>query len=140
VQVKVSVTANVGTLVASAPVRLKWTVDGGAVQASSMTLASGQWGASLPSAPCGSLVRWWIEAETNFNVSRWPANTPTSVRATSTGACAVEGDLDGDGSVGGGDLSVLLLDFGPCAGCASDLDGSGTVDSGDLSFLLLLFS
>jgi hypothetical protein len=52
----------------------------------------------------------------------------------------VEGDLDGDGSVGGGDLSVLLLDFGPCAGCASDLDGSGTVDSGDLSVLLLLFS
>jgi hypothetical protein len=35
---------------------------------------------------------------------------------------------------------VLLLDFGPCAGCASDLDGSGTVDSGDLAFLLLLYS
>ena len=140
VQVRVSVAANVGTLLASAPVRLKWTVDGGSVQASNMTLASGQWGASLPATPCGSTVRWWVEAETNFNVSRWPANTPTSLRATSTGACALEGDLDGDGSVGGGDLSVLLLDYGLCVGCASDLDGSGTVDSGDLAFLLLLYS
>ena len=56
--------------------------------------------------------------------------------------CGIEGDLDGDGAVGGGDLSILLLDFGPCAGspCPSDLDGNGTVDSGDIAFLLLLFT
>ena len=53
---------------------------------------------------------------------------------------ALEGDLDGDGTVGASDLGLLLLDFGPCAGCPSDLDASGTVDSGDISFLLLLFS
>jgi hypothetical protein len=50
-----------------------------------------------------------------------------------------QGDLDGDGTVGASDISILLLDFGPCPGCASDLDGSGEVDGGDLSFLLLLF-
>jgi hypothetical protein len=73
-------------------------------------------------------------------VTRWPANTPVSVRDTQTAACAVQGDLDGDGTVGASDLSFLLLDFGACAGCPSDVDGSGTVDSGDISFLLLLFS
>jgi hypothetical protein len=50
-----------------------------------------------------------------------------------------QGDLDGDGTVGASDIGILLLDFGPCPGCASDLDGSGEVDAGDLSFLLLLF-
>ncbi len=49
------------------------------------------------------------------------------------------GDLDGDGSVGTGDIAIMLLDFGACAGCASDLDGSDSVDFGDVSFLLLLF-
>ena len=55
-------------------------------------------------------------------------------------SCAVEGDLDGDGVVGGGDIAILLLDFGACPGCPSDLDGSGTVDAGDIAFLLLLFT
>jgi hypothetical protein len=138
-QVRVSVAANVGSLIAASPVRLKWKVDGGAVQGATMTLAAGQWGASLPATPCGSVVSWWVEAETNFNVSRWPANTPISARDTSTGACGIEGDLDGDGIVGGGDIAVLLLDFGACPGCPSDLDGSGEVDGGDIAFLLLLF-
>ena len=139
-QVRVRVTANVGTLIATSPVRLKWRVDGGAAQTASMTLSAGAWGANLPATPCGSVVSWWVEAETGFSVSRWPANTPVSARDTSTAACGIEGDLDGDGSVGGGDLSVLLLDFGPCAGCVSDLDGNGMVDSGDIAFLLLLFT
>jgi hypothetical protein len=55
-------------------------------------------------------------------------------------SCGIQGDLDGDGSVGASDIAFLLLDFGPCAGCQSDLDGSGTVDAGDIAFLLLLFS
>ena len=139
-QVRVRVTANVGTLIATSPVRLKWRVDGGAAQTASMTLSAGAWGANLPATPCGSVVSWWVEAETGFSVSRWPANTPVSARDTSTAACGIEGDLDGDGSVGGGDLSVLLLDFGPCVGCVSDLDGNGMVDSGDIAFLLLLFT
>ena len=137
--VRVSVTANVGSLLASNPVRLKWKVDGGAVQTANMALASGSWGANLPATACGSTLEWWVEAETNFSVSRWPSNAATSARSTSTGSCGVEGDLDGDGVVGSGDLGFLLLDYGPCAGCPSDLDGSGTVDFGDVGFLLLLF-
>ncbi len=48
-------------------------------------------------------------------------------------------DLDGSRVVDTADLSLLLLDFGACAGCASDLDGSGEVDSADTSVLLLDF-
>jgi murein tripeptide amidase MpaA len=139
-QIRVSVTANCGSLIASSPVRLKWRVGAGTVQTATMTLASGLWGASLPATACDSTLTWWVEAETNFTVTRWPANTPVSVRTTQTDACAIEGDLDGDGSVGSGDLGVMLLDFGSCPGCASDLDGNGSVDTGDIAFLLLLFS
>jgi hypothetical protein len=138
--VKVGVTANVGSLLTSAAVRLKWQVNGGAVQTANMALASGLWGANLPATACGNTLTWWVEAETNFTVTRWPANTPVSVRTTSTGTCAVQGDLDGDGIVGAGDLSILLLDYGPCPGCPSDLDGNGVVDGGDISFLLLLYT
>ena len=137
--VRVSVAANVGSLLASNPVRLKWRVNDGAVQTANMVLASGQWGASLPATACGNTLNWWVEAETNFSVSRWPSNAALSARSTATGACGVEGDLDGDGIVGAGDIAVLLLDYGPCPGCSSDLDGSGEVDGGDIAFLLLLF-
>jgi hypothetical protein len=43
-------------------------------------------------------------------------------------------DLDGDGSVGGSDLSILLGYWGNC--CRGDLDGNGNVDGADLSILL----
>ena len=48
-------------------------------------------------------------------------------------------DLDFDDLVGGSDIGLLLLDFGPCQGCASDLDGDGFTNGGDLSVLLLDF-
>lgn len=63
-----------------------------------------------------------------------------NVDKTDFSQAAIQGDLDGNGNVNAADVSLLLLDFGPCPGCASDLDGNGNVDSGDLSFLLLLFS
>jgi len=44
-------------------------------------------------------------------------------------------DLDGNGSVGSGDLGILLAAWGSMGG-AADLDGSGTVGSGDLGILL----
>ncbi|MFM7051342.1 MAG: dockerin type I domain-containing protein [Planctomycetota bacterium] len=50
------------------------------------------------------------------------------------------GDIDGDGTVGGADLAVLLSNWGPrtasSASIASDLDDSGTIDAGDLAALL----
>jgi len=49
------------------------------------------------------------------------------------------GDLDGNGTIDTADVALLLLDFGPCPGCASDLDQDGEVNTGDLAFLLLLF-
>jgi hypothetical protein len=54
-------------------------------------------------------------------------------------ACVVVcfGDLDGDGSVGSGDVAVALLDYGPCGGCTSDLDGNGDTDFGDIALILL---
>lgn len=45
-------------------------------------------------------------------------------------------DLDGDGSVAGSDLAILLGSWGPCEGCGADLDCSGAVDAGDLAILL----
>jgi len=52
---------------------------------------------------------------------------------------ARQGDLDGDGSVNTADVALLLLDFGPCPGCASDLDLDGEVNTGDLALILLMF-
>ncbi|MCE9619957.1 MAG: hypothetical protein K8R92_08605 [Planctomycetes bacterium] len=48
-------------------------------------------------------------------------------------------DLDGSGEVDGGDIGLILLDFGPCPGCMTDLDGSGEVDGGDVGLVLLDF-
>jgi hypothetical protein len=46
-------------------------------------------------------------------------------------------DLDGSGSVGFTDLTLLLGNWGPCAGsCPEDLDCDGTVGFGDLTTLL----
>ena len=45
------------------------------------------------------------------------------------------GDLDGDGTVDGGDLTALLGHWGT-QDAAADLDGDGVVDGGDLSRLL----
>ena len=49
------------------------------------------------------------------------------------GAHAVcDADIDGDCSVGFGDLIALLADWGPCPGCDTDLDGDGSVGFSDL--------
>ncbi|MCA9286332.1 MAG: hypothetical protein KDA22_13995 [Phycisphaerales bacterium] len=48
-------------------------------------------------------------------------------------------DLDGDCTVGGGDIGILLADWGPCpvgGTCQSDLDGDGVVGGSDLGVLL----
>ena len=50
----------------------------------------------------------------------------------SAGSCV--GDLNGDGSVTGADLGILLGDWGQAT--ASDIDGNGVVDGADLGRLL----
>lgn len=48
-------------------------------------------------------------------------------------------DLDLSGMVDLGDAALVLLEFGPCAGCEADLDSSGLVDFGDVALVLLDF-
>jgi len=80
-------------------------------------------------------------------VSQWSA-TATSQPFTNTvvgpGTFLADGggapaDLDGDGSVGGADLAILLAAWGGCppkGACPADLDGDGTVGGADLAVLL----
>ena len=59
-----------------------------------------------------------------------------------SGTTPCPGDLDGDGTIGLGDLSVLLSNFGTVSGAEpedGDLTGDGAVDLGDLSALLSVF-
>ncbi len=55
--------------------------------------------------------------------------------AAQSGGCS--GDIDGDGLVGGADLSIMLDAWGPCAGagCAADLNADGVVNGVDLTTL-----
>lgn len=52
------------------------------------------------------------------------------------------GDIDGDNSVNGSDLGILLLLYGPCPdpfSCPGDLDNNGEVDAGDIGLMLVLW-
>ena len=48
----------------------------------------------------------------------------------------IPGDINGDGQVDGSDLTILLGNWGPCAGCPADINGDGQVDGSDLTILL----
>jgi len=48
-------------------------------------------------------------------------------------------DLDGDGSVGIGDVLVVLGDWGNCMCCSSDLNGDGEVNISDLLALIAVW-
>jgi hypothetical protein len=64
-------------------------------------------------------------------------STATALTATVVGtgvAQAVPGDLDGDGAVGGKDLTILLSNWG--ASGEGDINGDGTVGGADLAILL----
>lgn len=64
----------------------------------------------------------------------WDADC-VAVAAT---ACAIPGDLNGDGTVDAADLALLLANWG--AAGAGDLDGDGTTNAADLSILLANWS
>ena len=100
----------------------------------------------LPSANGAIAMRANLDGgvgEDLFLIDRVPPSNPAGF-IQATGFVAVPdpllGDLDGDDVVSNADIGLLLLDFGPCPGCAADLDGNGEVDAGDIAFLLLLFS
>lgn len=50
--------------------------------------------------------------------------------------CSISADLNGDGTVNGVDLGLLLGSWGPCDGCAADLNQDGLVNGSDLGLLL----
>ncbi|MFN9077496.1 MAG: SUMF1/EgtB/PvdO family nonheme iron enzyme [bacterium] len=52
---------------------------------------------------------------------------------------ACDADLDANGEVNGADLTVVLVNWGPCKGCAADIDNDGTVGGSDLASLLILW-
>jgi hypothetical protein len=62
-------------------------------------------------------------------------STATSVSSSMIGpsALAIPGDLDGNGTVSGSDLTILLNGWGTAAG---DLNGDGTTDGSDMAVLL----
>ena len=64
------------------------------------------------------------------------AHLRMKVRALPT--CIAE-DLDCSGVVDSADVSLILLEMGPCDGCREDLDASGLVDSADVALALLAF-
>jgi hypothetical protein len=60
-----------------------------------------------------------------------------SLQATGRRICPI--DFDVSGVIDFGDVALVLLDFGPCEGCAADVDATGTVDFGDVALVLLDF-
>ena len=64
------------------------------------------------------------------------AGVYVSALATVPGCAA---DLDGDGSVSGADLGLLLAQWGCVGKCSADIDGDGAVGGSDLGILLALW-
>ena len=53
--------------------------------------------------------------------------------------CSCAGDLNGDDIVDGGDLTILLGEWGPCpagTACIADMNGDSLVDGADLNLIL----
>jgi hypothetical protein len=104
--------------------------------------------ATSASSPSGTGAQRWGDY---FACSIDPTNDCTfwgigEIRTASAWSTAINSftvapstDVDGDGAVNGGDISLLLLSFGDCACCAEDVDESGSVDAGDVSLILLDF-
>jgi hypothetical protein len=67
---------------------------------------------------------------TSFGVRAFVLNLPP--------LASCDGDIDGDGAVGGLDLTALLAAWGPCGAgaCGGDLNGDSSVDGLDLTALL----
>ncbi len=66
--------------------------------------------------------------------SGWGLLDAAAAVAVAAAICQV--DLDGNGTVDGGDLGILLLDWGS-GSARSDIDGNGIVDGADVGLLLL---
>lgn len=94
----------------------------------------------LTGAPLGEIVSIRLDAanEGNSVVPLEFGGYFDNLAVTLAPVCP--GDLDQDGSVGLGDLAILLAQFGTTGGgLSADLDGDMDVDLEDLSLLLAVF-
>lgn len=72
----------------------------------------------------------------------WGGAGSTCVDANQNGvpdqceAAATPGDVNGDGSVNGTDLAIMLGSWGTCAGCAGDTNLDGVIDGADIAIAL----
>jgi len=75
----------------------------------------------------------------NGTFSEGSSTTTASTNLLATGRRICPIDFDVSGVIDYGDVTLVLLEFGPCEGCATDVDGTGEVDYGDLVLVLLEF-
>lgn len=63
------------------------------------------------------------------------------LNTTADGTQCEPSDLDCSGSTDGGDLGIVLLNWGPCdgnvPGCVGDIDLNGFIDAGDIAMIML---
>jgi hypothetical protein len=89
----------------------------------------------------GSLWSWPIDQPSARPVAAPPVTAGFAV-GPSLDPLALA-DLNGDGSVDGGDLGVVLASWGPCScpsPCQGDASGDGVVDGADLGVVLARWS
>lgn len=108
---------------------------------------AGTWLDSLPGAGAGArtrsaIVRWegFTDCDRDGVPDRLEIVADASLDADGNGtldSCTarIPADLDGDGTVSGSDLGILLANYGG-PGPEGDINGDGTVDGFDLGLLL----
>ncbi len=94
-----------------------------------------------------TVVAWTGVRTGDFEVIEGPQNLsitvgPQSITVHVSPRAQVEGDLNGDRTVDGADLGILLASWGLCSKelCPADLNGDDQVDGADLGILLANWS
>lgn len=83
--------------------------------------------------------RYRIEVSSSGGGYEGPCGTGSASSGTEIRFATCPLDLDRNGYVSLSDLSLMLLQFGPCPYCPADLDESGAVETSDIALLLLDF-
>ena len=92
--------------------------------------------AVVTSVGCGD-EDFWFEVEfTGTDAHGLLATDVANLMPDCNGALNCPGDLDGDSDADGGDLAVLLGQWGPTSGAAADFDHDGAISGADLAFML----
>ncbi|MHC5028121.1 MAG: dockerin type I domain-containing protein [Planctomycetota bacterium] len=103
-----------------------------------VTVASASTGKSrltaIAAANGGSLVAW-VDDDGNQDVRAQRVNLDGTL-----GPPPLDGDVTGDGVVDVSDLVEVIVNWGPCCGCAADVNADGTVDVTDLVEVIVNWS